>query len=321
MPMKKCPQFDSHTLRKLAEDTVDRLADDFEIYTSERAELVTSLVRQWVTYDGRAALFLRGPHLSYLDVGQTPLGNPLANRTLASTNWFERVAEDWNVELEAFGDAFEQLNRGQSAEVVTRDGVPLRLSVNPAERRCAVEPLAPAPPPPGGVKSLLDIATDHLVDLLGDALGDDELASLAGSIVRQWHTFEGHASFFLDGQQLIVITIREHAGGKDVTVSKRPADIDGLLMSLGFSGTDIPGVLARLNLGQSVEFLHPDGEPSRLWHDPKMCRVRCRPLAAEAPAAIPMARLASCPKCSAFLGPTADGTPLMACPLCGHSLA
>src|SRR3954470_16682332 len=65
----------SRVLRQLAEDLVRRVALVLEVTEDQRDELVTSLVRQWTTYDGRATLFLGGQQF-YLDIARTPLNKP-----------------------------------------------------------------------------------------------------------------------------------------------------------------------------------------------------------------------------------------------------
>jgi hypothetical protein len=51
-------KFDSRALRQLAEALIQQIAEDDEIPEGERADFVTSLVRQWITYDGSATVFL-----------------------------------------------------------------------------------------------------------------------------------------------------------------------------------------------------------------------------------------------------------------------
>src|SRR5262249_36582358 len=45
-------------LRRLAEDFLRQFAEEDEFPDGEREDLITSLVRQWVTYDGKAVLFV-----------------------------------------------------------------------------------------------------------------------------------------------------------------------------------------------------------------------------------------------------------------------
>ena len=67
MPKRK---FDSRALRQLAEELIQRIAQDEEIPEGEREDCVTSLVRQWITYDGNATVFV-GEQQIYLVLGKT----------------------------------------------------------------------------------------------------------------------------------------------------------------------------------------------------------------------------------------------------------
>ena len=77
MPKRK---FNSRALRRLAEELIQRIAQDQEIPEGEREDFATSLVRQWITYDGNATVFL-GEQQVYLVLGKTPLGHPASCRS------------------------------------------------------------------------------------------------------------------------------------------------------------------------------------------------------------------------------------------------
>jgi len=51
-------KFNSHALRQVAEELVRQIAEDYELPGDGWEDLVTSLVRQWITYDGNATMFL-----------------------------------------------------------------------------------------------------------------------------------------------------------------------------------------------------------------------------------------------------------------------
>ena len=53
---------DSRALRHLAEELLDEIAESEEVPEGEWRDLATSLVRQWVSYDGNATLFAGGQH-------------------------------------------------------------------------------------------------------------------------------------------------------------------------------------------------------------------------------------------------------------------
>jgi len=316
MPKQK---FDSRTLRGMAEDIVGQIVDDgFSV--GERADLVTSLVRQWATYDGHAAMLL-GENAFFLELGHTPLGRPSAHSEPGPKLWLRQVAIEWNVDLDDLVDVRNQLNRGQSAEVVTSDGLPLRLSVNPSERKFSVEPLGPLPPPLAGGRDYHKIAMNILVPRFAADLGPKETEALAASVARQWQRFDGHACLLVGGREQIHFKLTEEAGGGcHVQESVYSVNVGGLLGPLGVAAADFPSVIARLNLGETVEYRTPDGVPSRLWQDPRDRAIRRQPLDAVPAAAMPLAVTLSCPKCSAFVSPFQDGNRPRTCPLCGHVL-
>ena len=59
----------------------------------------------------------------------------------AGPGWAKQLIGDWKVSPDDLPQAFDQLNRGQAAEVVNGDGVPLRLWVDPSKKGRGVEPL------------------------------------------------------------------------------------------------------------------------------------------------------------------------------------
>jgi hypothetical protein len=75
-------------------------------------------------------------------------------------------------------------------------------------------------------------------------------------------------------------------------------------------------VIARINLGQSVQFRDQKGIPS-LWHDPEQMQVLFRPVA---PAAQETTRPVFCPACTAVLRPWREDEQQQTCPLCGHTI-
>jgi hypothetical protein len=60
-------------------------------------------------------------------------------------------------------------------------------------------------------------------------------------------------------------------------------DLGPLLSSLGFLPEVLPELIARINLGQEIEFRDKQGTPSVLWHDPKARRIRVRKVAPAQP--------------------------------------
>jgi len=160
---------DSRALRHLAEELLDEIAEDEAIPEGEWEDLATSLVRQWVSYDGNATLFLGGRQV-YPVLGQTPHGKPCVVPLAAPEGWLKQLSRDWKVRPDDLPEVLDQLNRGQSAEVVNGDGVPLRLWVNPREKSRGVEPLAQANVRPGAKRDYIQMAAAELVEQFGSSL-------------------------------------------------------------------------------------------------------------------------------------------------------
>jgi hypothetical protein len=272
-------KINSGALRRLAEDLLQTLEEEGGLPPGEQGDLATSLVRQWVTYDGHACLFLVG-QVVYFDLGRTPLGKPRLVPEPGLPGWLNVLTRHWKIEPDDLPGIFDQLNRGQSAEVTNAEGVPLRLWVNPKERSHGVEPLVKQEVPPETGRDYRKIAANVLEQQFGDSLDPDEMDALACSVARQWQRHEGHACLFLDeGRQLVLTLVEKAGGGCTVSTGYTDTGIEPLLASLGLPPEAIPEVIARINLAQEVEFMDRDGVPSVLWHDPRARRIHVRPLA------------------------------------------
>lgn len=314
-------KINSRALRQLADDLFRRVAGGDEFPEGERADLVTSLVRQWITYDGHATLFL-GDRQVYLVLGRTPLGNPCVVPEPGLSGWVRELTEDWKVDPDDIPDILDQLNRGQSAEAVNADGIPLRLWVDPGERGRGVEPLVEEDIPPGAARDYRKIAASELVRHFGDELGLEELDKLACSVAGQWRRYDGHACLFIDGHEQFHFQITEHGGGMcDVVTRQLRIDLDAVLSDCGFPPDVFPAVIARLNLGQEVEFRDRRGVRTRLWHDPKARRMCFQPLDPVGPTPMAAGPPFLCPNCTAVLPPWPGGETQQTCPLCGYLLS
>jgi hypothetical protein len=304
----------SRVLRQRAEEVVQMLAEEGAIPESEQADLATSLVRQWITYDGNAALFL-GDRQIYVMLGSTPLGTPVPVPEVARLGWIKQLTRDWKINPDNLSDVLGQLNRGQSAEVTSEDGIPLRLWVNPKERSRGVEPLVKRPIPAGTKRDYLKIAASELEHQFGEGLPPDEMDALARSVAKQWQKYGGHACLFIDGEQQVFFKLTEEIdGGCQVTTQRLAVSLEPLLTSLGFSPEMIPEVVARINLGQEVELRDKQGVPSVLWHDPKARRVLVKPLESTRSSSPPI----FCPRCNAVLAPWKAGEREQTCRHCGQ---
>jgi hypothetical protein len=259
------------------------------------------LVRQWLTYEGHATLFLEDEQV-YLDLGRTPLGKPCVVPEPAGHGWVRQLARDWKVHPDDLPEVLDQLNRGQSAEVVSADGVPLRLWVNPRERRRGVEPLAREGYRPTVTRDYGRMAADALEDQLGEGLGPGEMDQLARSVAQQWQRYGGHASLFLDGHRRLDLKLNEHGDGTcEVVIGRAGAGLERCFSSLGCPAEKFPELIAGINLGQEVGFRDGRGAPWVLWHDPQAGRVCVRRLDPVPPAVPAMAPPVLCPNCTAVL--------------------
>jgi hypothetical protein len=311
----------SRALRHLAEQLLVEIAEDEVISEAEWGDLATSLVRQWVSYDGNATLFLGGRQV-YLVLGQTPLGKPCVVPLAAPEGWLEQLSREWKVRPDDLPEVLDQLNRGQSAEVVNADGVPLRLWVNPRDKSRGVEPLAKGDFRPGAKRDYLQLAAAALVEQFGSSLDPEEMDGLARSVARQWQQHEGHAGLFVGGHQQLVLKLVEQADGTCEVVSRRVVvDLETALSSFGFPPEVLPQVLAGLNLNQGIDFQDRQGVRCRLWFDPKEGRVGVRPVDLVPQVAPPQTPPVLCPSCTAVLRPWQDGERQQTCQHCGHTVS
>lgn len=309
-------KINSRALRQLAAKFLDDVAEEVDLLVAEREDLTTSLVRQWVSYEGNATLFF-GERQVYALLARTPLGRGNVIADPVQSGWTRILREEWRINDDDLHDIFYQLNRGQSAEVVNQDGTPLRLWVDPKARSRNVEPLAAEPMPSQPVKhDYVKLALHELKRLFGEEVDDQELDELAHSVAKQWQHYNGHACVFLhEGEQALFRLIERPNGGGEIKTYLKPIHLDSVLTSLGCPPENIAEVIARLNLGQEIEVRDASGEPSILWHDPKARRVRVRHIN---PKPVSRPHLASifCPKCTAVLKPWVPHQHEQVCPNC-----
>jgi hypothetical protein len=311
----------SGALRQLAEELLAEIAEGEAIPEGERGDLATSLVRQWITYGGRATLFL-GERQVYLVLGRTPLGKPCVVREPAPQGWLKQLTLGWKVRPDDLPAALGQLNRGQSAEVINGEDVPLRLWVNPKEKTRGVERVAGEDFRPGAKGDYCEMAAAELVRQLGDGLVPQERDELARSVAEQWQRHEGHACLFSGGHQQLVLKLNEHGDGTCDLVTRRMAvDLEPSLSSFGFPPEVLPQVIAGLNRNQGIDFRDRQGVHCRLWYDPKGRRF-CVGAAVLVPPAVPLqSPPVLCPHCTAVLKPWQEGERGQTCAHCGHTVS
>lgn len=309
----------TRVLRQLAEELIDQMAEEYSLSNSDRADLATSLVRQWITYDGHATLFLDDEHQIYLHLVRTPLGRPRPVPEAGLLGWIKQFTTDFQISPDDVPEIIAQLNRGQSAEVTNQDGVPVRVWVNPKEKRHGAEKLVRQKMTGPVKRDYLKIAGYELTQQFGDGLDEDEMDELARSVARQWQKFGGFACVFVEDRQLMMLLTEQPDGychGKTRWIS---VEIKAALSSLGFAEEAIPEVIARINCGQEIEFRDKQGVPSVLWHDPRERRLITERLNA-GPAPRPSTPPIFCPRCSAVLNPWRPGVQQQSCPHCGHTV-
>ncbi len=311
-------QSHARELRQLAESVIEKLIAEGIVQEYQKEDLVTSLVRQWSTYEGKAALYL-GDRPVYFVVKQTPLGRPYAVSNPGNPTWLSEVVRTRKIAAESVPDVIEQLNRGQSAEVTNDEGLPLRLWIDPSEGKQGVEWLVERPSPTEGTKNYHRMASFELRQYFGPKLAADELEALTDSLARQWQKYEGHACLFVEGKRIRFRLSERLEGGSHVATYREDTRIEEFLRSLGFADNALSQALAQINLARKVEFRDRLGQRSFLWHDPKDLRIIVETHREPSPPAAGESPL-FCPHCNAALLPWVNGEPPRVCGQCGEEL-
>jgi hypothetical protein len=312
-------KINSRALRQLAAELLEQAGERFDLSLEEREGLVTSLVRQWITYDGHATLFFEETQV-FFHLGTSPAGRGAVRVQPGAHDWAEVLRRDWKVSDDDLRDLFRQLNVGQSAEVVNREGTPLRVWVDPKRGRTAVEPLVAVPRRPDVQRDYDRIARDVLTGLPGVEMDDEELAELGLSVVKQWREYDGHACIFLGERRQAVMRLTEKEdGGCNASVGVRGIEIRSVLISHGCPDELVSDALVRFNLGHKIEIRNSTGESGWMWYDPRAERVCIRPLGAQPELPHKLASI-FCPHCTAVLGPLSAGAGEQMCPNCGRAV-
>lgn len=87
-------KFNSRALRQLAEEVVQRFAAEIELAEEKQRDYATSLVRQWITYEGNAMLFL-GDRPMHFPLGKTPAGLFGTVPEPGLHGWMKQLTDDW----------------------------------------------------------------------------------------------------------------------------------------------------------------------------------------------------------------------------------
>jgi hypothetical protein len=132
----------NQALHKIAQDSVHRVFHG-KLSAEQERDLVTAIVRQWLTYEGHAALFTASDRF-WLAVRANPQGGYTVTEQRNPGDPTAPFPRDWDFEAEQVPDIFHRLNLGQSAEFSNQRGQRLRLWVEPKERRLNLELLPEA---------------------------------------------------------------------------------------------------------------------------------------------------------------------------------
>jgi hypothetical protein len=126
-----------NALRNVAEAELDRRLGELD--SQQKGELATSLVRQWITYDGHAGLVTPSGHF-WFDMIRTDGGFEVGFDA-QPPRFMDRLRE-WKVQEDEIPELLHQLNLRQRASCQSQENRPLRLRMLPKERTLLVEPVA-----------------------------------------------------------------------------------------------------------------------------------------------------------------------------------
>jgi hypothetical protein len=313
----------SATLRRIAEQEVEKLALQLGLPDSDRRDWVTSVVRQWLTYDGCAYLFPDEDRQGVLFLKRTPLGRYRVELVAAKAGFIKTACQDWHIDADEIPEIVEQLNRGQSAEVTNRDGQAVRFWVDPKANRQGVEPVEKkAPQSNRRDMDLTKVVPKILRYTLKEELDPNELDTIAASVVKQWRRFDGHACVFLDQQRALFLHYHDHKDGTyDTRVETwQRNDLVSHLATFGVARDDVTDALVQLNLAEPFRFEDERGIRRRLSFDPRVKQFGVDPPVGSRPQAEPVTPPILCPQCSAVLAPWRCDQQEQNCRFCGQTV-
>jgi hypothetical protein len=124
----------SHVLRAIAASSLDkaipRLASD------AREELTTSIIRQWLTYDGHAGVFTLPIHYWFhleQEDGEVRVGTEVVPGSLV------KLLTPWRVLDDDLPEILWQLSVAQNATFVNADGLTVRVRADAKEHGFGVQ--------------------------------------------------------------------------------------------------------------------------------------------------------------------------------------
>jgi hypothetical protein len=314
----------SVALRRIAEQEIEKIVAQLGLPDADYRDWVTSVVRQWLTYDGSAYLFPDEDHQGVLFLKRTPLGQFHVEVVAAKAGFIKEASRDWRIDPDLIPEIVEQLNRGQSAEVENEDGEAVRFWVDPKANRHGVEPVEKKIPAPTRRKTdLTKVVPTILRHTLNEKVEPGELNALSGSVIKQWRRFDGHACIFLDPRRAVFLQYRDNKDGTYNTHVEtwERKDLVNHLGTFGVSADDVPDALVRLNLAERFTFEDEQGIRRKLSFDPRGKRFVVEPPVGHSRPADPVTPPVVCPKCTAVLPQWRPDQREQTCRFCGQTVA
>lgn len=261
----------SRLLRKLAEQLLAQVPK--ELLTSSRADLSTSLVRQWLTCDGHATLIF-GQQQHYLRPALGP-GDELRFdlQPVSLAPWLRHCMVDWELGEEEMRRAIRQLNLGQAAQIENRKGDLLRLWVDPQKRSKGIELLKSSQPTqasPG--RDYIKLARHQIETLFGKRIAATDKEDLVAALVRQWASHNHHALILAPQAKFHIVLTPEPDGGTKITTKTLKTSLPRKLRDCGLSPEEVLHFIHLLNLGLTPEITDEQG---------RRCLVRTDPINAD----------------------------------------
>jgi hypothetical protein len=267
----------SRVLHELAEAVVD--AVPLEAGPGIRREdLVTSLVRQWVTYDGNGTFLSGEEQVYFILTGERSRPEDIEICKIPTGEWFKRLMRDWDFEEERLAEIVPELNLGQSGVLENRRGRELRVWIDPKEHSKGIEPLEPEQIEVPKKRNYCKIAQDSLEQVFGDHLPPDQMGDLVTALVRQWLTCDGYGMILTPQTLIRLDRIPMHNGGCRIDTRTEPIPFGDNLVAAGLSPDAVVEIVHRLNLDQTPEITDSLGQRYRLVADAKNHRVAVEPL-------------------------------------------
>jgi hypothetical protein len=123
---------------------------------------------------------------------------------------------------------------------------------------------------PSQSRELRQLAAEFLQALADhEFLPDAERDDLAGSLVRQWLTYDRNAVLIIGERLMYLVLSKTPLGRWRVVPTNERMRWTQLSEDWKIDLDELPNIIKRLNLAQSAELTNLDGLPIRLWVDPK----------------------------------------------------